>query len=107
MEEKSPDGYATITKDIFFALKPGENTVTLQFYDSRGTLLSEVSGVSGTFISADWLLTLTVENLRGYELPSTGGIGYPLLILCGMPLILAPLVYGLSLRRRYRKGARE
>ena len=107
VEEIAPDGYAIITKDIFFSLKTGENTVTLQFYDSRGTLLSEVSGVSGTFISADWLLTLTVENLRGYELPSTGGIGYPLLILCGLPLILAPLVYGLSLRRRYRKGARE
>ena len=66
----------------------------------------EVTQISGT---NNWQVTLT-NHYRwtdAYELPSTGGIGYPLLILCGLPLILAPLVYGLSLRRRYRKGARE
>jgi hypothetical protein len=66
----------------------------------------EVTQISGT---NNWQVTLT-NHYRwtdAYELPSTGGIGYPLLILCGLPLILAPLVYGLSLRRRYRRGARE
>ena len=66
----------------------------------------EVTQISGT---NNWQVTIT-NHYRwtdAYELPSTGGIGYPLLILCGLPLVLAPLVYGLSLRRRYRKGARE
>ena len=37
------------------------------------------------------------------ELPATGGIGTPIYILCGLILITAPLVYGLSLRRRYER----
>ena len=51
----------------------------------------------------------TVTNIYrwtgNFELPSTGGIGIPILILSGLILMSAPLVYGLSLRRRYRKGA--
>ena len=39
------------------------------------------------------------------DLPATGGIGTPLYILCGLILVSAPFVYGLSLRRRYRKEA--
>ena len=42
-----------------------------------------------------------------FELPSTGGIGIPLYILCGLILVSAPLVYGLGLRRRYRKEAKK
>ena len=45
--------------------------------------------------------------VNAVELPSTGGIGLPLYILCGLMLVSAPFVYGLSLRRRYRKGAKE
>ena len=41
------------------------------------------------------------------ELPSTGGIGHLLSILIGLILISAPFVYGLRMRRRYRKGARR
>lgn len=107
VEEKSPDGYAIITKEIFFSMKPNGNMISLQFYDAAGNKISAPNGVGGEYVSGDGRLTLTVQNLRGYELPATGGIGYLFLILCGLPLILAPLVYGLSLRRRYRKGARE
>ena len=42
-----------------------------------------------------------------FELPATGGIGTPIYILCGLTLMLAPLVYGFGLRRRHRKEARE
>ena len=35
------------------------------------------------------------------ELPSTGGIGTPIYILCGLSLVIGPLVYGFCLRRRY------
>ena len=41
------------------------------------------------------------------ELPATGGIGTPIYILCGLFLVSAPLVYGLSLRRKYERRLRE
>jgi len=106
VEEKSPDGYAIITKEIFFSMKPNGNMISLQFYDAAGNKISAPNGVGGEYVSGDGRLTLTVQNLRGYELPATGGIGYLFLILCGLPLILAPLVYGLSLRRKYERRFR-
>ena len=42
-----------------------------------------------------------VNQPANCELPATGGIGITLYILCGLILISAPLVYGLSLRRKY------
>ena len=106
VEEKSPDGYAIITKEIFFSMKPNGNMMSLQFYDAVGNKISAPNGVAGEYVSGDGKLTLTVENLRGYELPSTGGMGMHIYILCGLPLILAPLVYGLSLRRKYERRFR-
>lgn len=106
VEEKSPDGYAIITKEIFFSMKPNGNMISLQFYDAAGNKISAPNGVGGAYVSGDGRLTLTVQNLRGYELPATGGIGYLFLILCGLPLILAPLVYGLSMRRKYERRFR-
>ena len=41
------------------------------------------------------------------ELPSTGGIGTPIYILCGLSLVIGPLVYGFSLRRRYVRRFRK
>jgi LPXTG-motif cell wall-anchored protein len=41
------------------------------------------------------------------ELPSTGGIGYPLYILIGLILISAPFVYGFILRRRHERRTRQ
>ena len=40
-------------------------------------------------------------------LPATGGVGTPLYILCGLPLIIGPLVYGFSLRRRYGRRSKQ
>ena len=40
------------------------------------------------------------------ELPATGGIGPPIYILCGLVLVLGPLVYGFSLRRRYGRRSK-
>ena len=41
------------------------------------------------------------------ELPSTGGIGTPIYILCGLTLVIGPLVYGFSLRRRYGRRLKK
>ena len=85
------------------------NMFELKFYDSAGNVISAPTGVSGVYEdeSGNKLLTLTVQNLRGYELPSTGGTGIFFNILCGLPLISAPLVYGLSMRRKNERRSRE
>ena len=66
-----------------------------------------VMSTGGSIPTYETTVINTYRWTGSFELPSTGGIGYPILILCGMPLIAAPLVYGLSLRRRYRKEARR
>ena len=48
-----------------------------------------------------------VNQPANYELPSTGGMGVIPYVLCGLMLISAPLVYGLSLRRKYGRRSRE
>ena len=41
------------------------------------------------------------------ELPATGGLGMAPHILCGVPLVAAPLVYGLSLRRKHERRGKK
>ena len=41
------------------------------------------------------------------ELPATGGIGTPIYILCGLALMIAPLVYGFSLRRKNGRRSKQ
>ena len=48
-----------------------------------------------------------VNQRSGFELPATGGSGNIFNTLCGLILISAPLVYGLSLRRKYERRLRE
>ena len=107
VEEKPPNGYAVISKEIFFALRPNGSTLSLVIYDSSGNVISAPNGVSAEYITGNHLLTVTVKNLRGYELPSTGGTGIFFNILCGLLLMASPLVYGLSLRRKYERRSRE
>ena len=107
VEEKPPNGYAVIAKEIFFALRPKDGAVYLRFYDSAGNEIPAPNGVSGEYITGNKLLTLTVKNLRGYELPSTGGTGIFFNILCGLILISAPLVYGFSQRRKYERRSKK
>ena len=107
IEEKPPNGYAVIAKEIYFALRPNGGTLTFRFYDAAGQESSAPNGVSGEYFTGDQHLAVTVKNLRGYELPSTGGTGIFFHILCGLFLVSAPLVYGLSLRRKYERRSRE
>ena len=107
VEEKPPNGYAIIAKEIFFALRPNGSSVSLRFYDSAGNVISAPNVITGEYITGNKFLTVTVKNLRGYELPSTGGTGIFLHILCGLFLVSAPLVYGLGLRRKYERRSRE
>jgi LPXTG-motif cell wall-anchored protein len=65
-----------------------------------------VSSTGGTIPTYETVVTNSYRWTGSFELPTTGGSGYLIYILGGL-LVLAPLVYGLRLRRRYRKGARE
>ncbi len=107
VEESPPGGYAIITKEIFFKLVPNGNAVSFVFCDSSGNVIGSPSGVTGEYVTGNKILSLTVENIRGYALPSTGGIGTPIYILCGLFLVIGPLVYGFSLRRRYGRRLQE
>lgn len=55
--------------------------------------------------------TIGVIHITNYpfdvELPATGGIGMSIHILCGLVLVSAPFVYGLSLKRKYERRSRE
>ena len=70
-------------------------------------IYGEVKAVAGTIPTYEISVTNRYRWVDAFELPSTGGIGFPLYILIGLILISTPFVYGLSLRRRYRKEARR
>lgn len=106
VEESPPNGYAIITKEIFFKLIPAVNTVSFEFCDSEGNVTQTPGGVKGEYVTGNKTLSLTVKNVRGYELPSTGGSGVFLYILCGLILVLGPFVYGFGLRRRYERRSK-
>ena len=52
-------------------------------------------------------LISVVNTPADVELPATGGMGTPIYILCGLTLVIGPLVYGFSLRRRYGRRSRN
>ena len=68
-------------------------------------IYGEVTTISGRVPTYETTVTNRYRWTNAFELPSTGGIGYPLLILIGVILVTAPFVYGFRMRRRYRKGA--
>ena len=67
----------------------------------------EMQKISGSTPTYEITITNRHRWLDAVELPSTGGIGHPLLILIGLILVSAPFVYGFRMRRRYRKEARR
>ena len=107
VEESPPGGYAIITKEIFFAVRPKGDTVSLQFYNGAGNIIDLPADVSSEYVTSSQILTLTVKNLRGYALPATGGAGIFLYILCGLTLVIGPLVYGFSLRRKHERRSND
>ena len=68
-------------------------------------IYGEIKAVGGQIPTYEMTITNRYRWIDAFELPATGGIGYPLVVLCGLSLVAAPLVYGLRMRRRYRKGA--
>ena len=67
-----------------------------------------IAETDATRIPFEQIGKVDVVNEPAYcKLPATGGIGITPYVLCGLILISAPLVYGLSLRRKYERRSRE
>ena len=75
----------------------------VETWDNRDWIpvYGEIKTIGGQNPAYETTVTNRYRWVDAFELPSTGGIGYPILMLCGLPLVAAPLVYGFSLRRRY------
>ena len=54
-------------------------------------------------VTQDGVITVTVQNSAGYELPKTGGAGTTLYTLGALLLMAGAVMYGCAMRRR-REG---
>lgn len=66
-----------------------------------------VTAIGGEIPTYEITITNSYRWTGSYELPGTGGIGTIIYILCGLILVLGPLVYGFSLRRRYERRSKH
>ena len=67
-----------------------------------------LEGVKSFRIPFEQVGIVDLENYpANVELPSTGGIGTPIYILCGLILVVGPLVYGFGLRRRCERRSKD
>ena len=66
-----------------------------------------ITTINGSIPTYEATVTNVYRWTGSYELPATGGIGTPIYILCGLALMIGPLVYGFSLRRRYGRRMQQ
>ena len=107
-EIAAPSGY-----EITFGGSRNAMEIVLNYTDSPELLISDTYGTSHAdkFMykgaeDGEWRVTnKNTEKL--VELPSTGGMGIYVYVLCGLILILGPFVYGFSLRRRYERRSKH
>ena len=100
-ELQPPKGYLLDDKKHWFVFC----NVTNDSCETCNEVLGETHGVR---IPLEQIGIVHVTNqFASYELPSTGGLGDIPYMLCGLMLISAPLVYGLSLRHKHRRRENE
>ena len=95
-----PPAYRLDETKYWFCFCDGTNDVC----EECDEIASEVDAIRIPFEQVG--IVEIVNDPTGLELPATGGIGTPIYILCGLVLVLGPLVYGSSLRRRYERRSR-
>ena len=98
-ETHAPDGYIILTKDIYFTINTDR---TVELTKENGTTGNDNDQASISYDDNTDVYTITVQNIPGPELPSTGGPGTTMLYLIGGLLILLAGT-GLFLTRRRRK----
>ena len=109
-ETEAPAGYNKLKDPI--SLKPTviSETVTVTstttYYDEDGKVTEEVTNKSTTVITYNENLktaAVEVENNKGTELPSTGGMGTTIFYVIGSVLVLAAVVL-LVTKKRMNRG---
>jgi hypothetical protein len=105
------DNWTAVFEKLPLKDKDGNN-YTYTVVENRNTedwipIYGDVVLVGGRNPTYETTVTNRYRWTDAYELPSTGGIGTPIYMLCGLILTLAPLVYGLSLRRKYERRSEE
>lgn len=66
-----------------------------------------ITTINGNTPTYETTITNSYRWTGSYELPGTGGIGTFIYILCGLSLVIGPLVYGFMLRRRHERRSKE
>ncbi len=107
-EYKAPDGYNKLTETKTLTAQVLEKTVYeasgTRKYDADGNLLEETA-TSGTSKTVERNLedlkpgALTIQNNKGTELPSTGGMGTTIFYVIGGILVLAAAIILISRRK--------
>lgn len=97
-EIKAPEGYnalkAPISITISWAAPQGEGNTNCTW---------SVSGHTGATIR-DGIVSITIENQAGTELPSTGGMGTTIFYVLGSVLVLAAVVLLVTKKRMSARG---
>lgn len=106
-EVAAPDGYKKLAGPITLVVSASRVTATAS--DSaafgKGSFAKEFAVTSGD--SGTRVVTVTVMNSTGYELPQTGGSGVPGFMIAGALLVALALVGGFCLTRRRAEGGRR
>jgi fimbrial isopeptide formation D2 family protein/LPXTG-motif cell wall-anchored protein len=87
-ETTTPAGYNTMN----------DMTVTVGFNADNTPKWSVTSG-SGTYDQTEGIIKVTIENNKGTELPSTGGIGTTIFYIVGGVMVAGAVVFLLTKRR--------
>lgn len=89
-ETKAPAGYNLLKDSIEF-------TVTVNPVKPTGVNKQWTATVEG---SNNGVFEYTIKNSKGFELPTTGGMGTLLFTVIGVALMLGAVVLGLSMRKK-------
>lgn len=92
-ETKTPAGYNTIA----------DKTLTIAFNANGTPKWSKTSG-DAAYDAADGVFKMTIENNKGTELPSTGGMGTTILYVIGAILVIGAGVYLITKRRAAKES---
>jgi len=113
-ETKAPDGYNKLNAPVNMTpIKMSETTTYTEktvYYDSDGKVVhEEVTGGTSQTISANYTdlkneaKVLVIENQKGTELPSTGGIGTTLFYIIGAVIVVAAVAILIARKRVHNK----
>ena len=101
-EDSTVSGYNILDHDIIVTVT---NEITTDVKDiefenpEATTTITWIADGQGAVVGEDGLITITVENKKGAELPSTGGMGTTIFYVIGTILVIGAGVVLVSRKR--------